>query len=37
MEAPTRNYDTSKNALVVDWVPLLGDDTGSAAILSYHV
>lgn len=37
MEAPTRNYDTSKNALVVDWVALLGDDTGSAAILSYHV
>lgn len=37
MDAPTRAYETSKTALIVDWLALVGDETGSASIDSYNV
>ena len=37
MQTPTRNSLTDVNTLVVDWIALEGDLTGSAPIDSYNL
>lgn len=37
MQAPSRNSATNVNTLVVDWIALEGDDTGSSTIDSYNL
>ena len=37
MQTPTRNAATNVNTLVVDWIALEGDETGSSPIDSYNL
>lgn len=37
MSAPTKGSATSESRIEVEWLELVGDDTGGSTILSYHL